>query len=445
MAVRQVNENTLDFIFDNSVDFFEEVTETLLLNCAKIYVIDNQNNYILLDGDNFNISFYCQTMSGSDAEVKLCWFDLTSLNESGNTTNIVKPDRAALIPLMGTLLKNIWVKLGSTVQDVANVQIQGFRVEDYIFADGQTLASINNLLTPYIGSKTKLTAKDVPYILRVNGKILNTLNGKILKYFTFNDVTYEIGSGGDVEEVVETTLNLLIDSTYTTSTFTLNFTKKDDQTTTIYVDDTLINTFSTAGAQSVQISNLAEGIRALKICDAGKIEFTKSIMTRQDAGSTKTSTGNTEIESITFGSNYGETIGSNAFEDASRLTKVILPSSVKQLGSNAFDSCISLVNVGFNNGLESIAASCFLNCTALTKLVIPSSVNNIASNAFTAAANNEITFKHSEADTLTLASQIFYKPKNAVAMTVKHYGNPSVLNYNWSKNNITPTFVDLRG
>lgn len=51
---------------------------------------------------------------------------------------------------------------------------------------------------------------------------------------------------------------------------------------------------------------------------------------------------------------------------------------------------------------------------------------------------------HTENDPLTFATQIFNKQKSAHAMTIKHYGNPTVLNYDYATYNITPTFIDLR-
>lgn len=55
---------------------------------------------------------------------------------------------------------------------------------------------------------------------------------------------------------------------------------------------------------------------------------------------------------------------------------------------------------------------------------------------------SEIQFNHLENDILFL--DISSKAKNAAAVTIYHYGNPTVLNYDWASKNYTPTFVDLR-
>ena len=133
---------------------------------------------------------------------------------------------------------------------------------------------------------------------------------------------------------------------------------------------------------------------------------------------------------------------------SSSIATTKLPPSIRELvgkdGLNGVFGNSLLSSIILNEGLEIIGRSAFSGCSNLTTLTIPSSVNSVETTALYAAAGNTITFKHTENDELTLASQIFNKPKSAVAMTIKHYGNSSVLNYNWSGNNITPTFVDLR-
>ena len=75
-------------------------------------------------------------------------------------------------------------------------------------------------------------------------------------------------------------------------------------------------------------------------------------------------------------------IGSGVFEGYSYLTSIQIPNSVTSIEINAFKGCSSLKNITIPNSVTSIGWYAFSDCTALTSITIPNSVTNIEDNAF---------------------------------------------------------------
>ena len=75
-------------------------------------------------------------------------------------------------------------------------------------------------------------------------------------------------------------------------------------------------------------------------------------------------------------------LGDYAFYGCSRLTNLILPSSVTEIGGAAFRGCSGLTNLTIPSSITSIAESTFRGCSGLTSLTIPSSVTEIGESAF---------------------------------------------------------------
>ena len=74
-------------------------------------------------------------------------------------------------------------------------------------------------------------------------------------------------------------------------------------------------------------------------------------------------------------------IGKDAFR-YSWVAEVIIPDSVKTIGSHAFDQCAKLTKINIPYGITTIEASTFYYCESLTSLTIPSGVTSIGDNAF---------------------------------------------------------------
>ena len=65
-----------------------------------------------------------------------------------------------------------------------------------------------------------------------------------------------------------------------------------------------------------------------------------------------------------------------------KIRSVVIKDKVTSIGSDAFDSCTSLVSVSIPNSVTSIGTYAFYKCTALTSLTIPNSVATIGNTAF---------------------------------------------------------------
>ena len=73
---------------------------------------------------------------------------------------------------------------------------------------------------------------------------------------------------------------------------------------------------------------------------------------------------------------------SNTFWGGSGLSEVILPNSLKSIGSSTFYGCSSLESISLPSQLETIEAGAFNECLALKDIVIPCSVVNITGSIF---------------------------------------------------------------
>ena len=80
--------------------------------------------------------------------------------------------------------------------------------------------------------------------------------------------------------------------------------------------------------------------------------------------------------------NSVKNLGSCAFELCSGLTNMMIPDSVMSIGSYAFEYCRGLRNVTIGKGTTNIGSGAFCNCDELTNVVIPDSVMSIGSYAF---------------------------------------------------------------
>lgn len=85
---------------------------------------------------------------------------------------------------------------------------------------------------------------------------------------------------------------------------------------------------------------------------------------------------------VSFGV-YNNSVGSHGtFWCCINLQKVVLPSSLRVIGSNSFHSCSSLTEILIPNSVTTIGREAFITCTSLTEIIIPSSVVNVGENIF---------------------------------------------------------------
>ena len=89
----------------------------------------------------------------------------------------------------------------------------------------------------------------------------------------------------------------------------------------------------------------------------------------------------TKLETISFGENI-KTIGEQAFQGCSSLTKVTIPDSVTSIGEEAFYECTKLETISFGENIETIGRWAFTGCSALTNVTIPKYLTTIESGNF---------------------------------------------------------------
>ena len=75
-------------------------------------------------------------------------------------------------------------------------------------------------------------------------------------------------------------------------------------------------------------------------------------------------------------------ISSFAFDSCDNLVSVELPPSVVTIGNSAFSSCSSLTKITLNNGLKTIGKSAFMTDRKLSSMMIPATVTSIGESAF---------------------------------------------------------------
>lgn len=102
---------------------------------------------------------------------------------------------------------------------------------------------------------------------------------------------------------------------------------------------------------------------------------------------------------------------------SSELETVVLPSSITEIGSNAFSGCSSLKQINIPQGVQSILDYAFTDCTSLTEVTIPSSVEKLGYYVFSGCTALE---------KITLPNTLTYIGANLFKDT-KFYNDPA----NW--------------
>ncbi|MBQ6039833.1 MAG: leucine-rich repeat protein [Oscillospiraceae bacterium] len=75
-------------------------------------------------------------------------------------------------------------------------------------------------------------------------------------------------------------------------------------------------------------------------------------------------------------------IGAQAFSECRQLIKLRIPDTVTLIGKGAFSSCKSLTEFTIPNGVQTVAADTFWGCTALKTIHFPAALRRIESHAF---------------------------------------------------------------
>ena len=89
----------------------------------------------------------------------------------------------------------------------------------------------------------------------------------------------------------------------------------------------------------------------------------------------------TKISSIVIPSTV-KTIDENAFNGCNELTSITIPQSVTSINKNAFLSCSKLSQVTISEGCTTIGSGAFGSCPSLTSIVIPDSCTSLGESSF---------------------------------------------------------------
>lgn len=115
------------------------------------------------------------------------------------------------------------------------------------------------------------------------------------------------------------------------------------------------------------------------------------------------STSLVEIEDCAF---KNGNVKEGPYARLTKLTKVILPNTVKKIGKYAFGHCENLKEINIPTSLEVISEDTFRACESLKKIEIPANVNLIETGAFSVIKNIKVTIDNSD-DNLAIASGAF--------------------------------------
>ncbi|MCR5418720.1 MAG: leucine-rich repeat protein [Lachnospiraceae bacterium] len=113
-------------------------------------------------------------------------------------------------------------------------------------------------------------------------------------------------------------------------------------------------------------------------------------------------------------------VADSAFSGNKKITKVTIPATVEEIGSNAFAGCISLKTVNVKgSSLVNIKQGAFRNCKKLTAVTIGKNVKSIGKNAFAGDTKlKKVTFKTTKITKAKMGKNAF---KNISKKAVIYY------------------------
>lgn len=123
------------------------------------------------------------------------------------------------------------------------------------------------------------------------------------------------------------------------------------------------------------------------------------------------------ITSINIPSSITE-IGSEAFNGLKSLTTIsfINNSQLQTIGANAFADCVNLKNISLPSGVTKIPYGAFENCKALESVTIPSGVTKIGAQAFCGA--EKLSFTRLPASVTEIGELAFFGCKGSSSITL---------------------------
>ena len=183
-------------------------------------------------------------------------------------------------------------------------------------------------------------------------------------------------------------------------------------------------------------------INGIAIKSIGDYVFQNQNITRINLPSTVTDIGINAFKnckSLTTVSASGlQQIDESAFENCTALISVPIE-KVLQIGNSAFNNCSNLSNIGSLDNVQSIGANAFKGCSSLTDLNLPSGLTNIGDRAFCGCENANITVSSSNPNYSAAGNILYNKNKTKLISAGKV---DSIVNILDSVTEVTPYAFD---
>ena len=141
---------------------------------------------------------------------------------------------------------------------------------------------------------------------------------------------------------------------------------------------------------SVNVPDSVESIGSYAFCSCEKLTSFNYPKNLKSSGSSVFK--NAGIKTITVKEGVTDVWG-DAFNNANNLEKVVLPSTLKSIGTYAFNDCYSLKSINIPDSVEKIGGYAFDDCTSLTSINYPSSLTSIGGYAFSDVPLSCVTVK----------------------------------------------------
>ena len=149
---------------------------------------------------------------------------------------------------------------------------------------------------------------------------------------------------------------------------------------------------STSISGVITIPSVVKGYTVVKIADRAFKNCTG--LTKVSIPNTVTEIGTDKFESA-MGSFHGcsgitsfdipssvTSIGRGAFGSCTKITSFVVPESVTYIGSNAFDGCTNLTTIELSPNISALLLETFRYCSSLTEIKIPAKVSRFGNNVF---------------------------------------------------------------
>ena len=109
-------------------------------------------------------------------------------------------------------------------------------------------------------------------------------------------------------------------------------------------------------------------------------------------------------------------IPNEAFKDCKKLTTIVLPNKVTNIGEDAFSGCEGLISVDMSNSVTEINSGAFRSCKSLISIALSNSLTSIGTSSFSGCENiTSITIPN---DVVEIGEYAFINSKSLTSITI---------------------------